>query len=60
MTIFREEVVIGGKPLIIETGLLAGQAGGAVTVRYGDTFVLATATASPTPREGIDFFPADL
>ncbi len=52
---FRAEV--GGKPLIFETGKLAGQAGGAVTVRQGDTWVLATATMAQLPREGTDFFP---
>ena len=41
---------LGGAPVIIETGKLAGQAGGAVTVRSGDTIVLATATASSEPR----------
>ncbi len=48
---------LGGRLLSIETGKLARQAGGAVLVRYGDTAVLATATASAEPREGIDFFP---
>ncbi|MDD3828155.1 MAG: polyribonucleotide nucleotidyltransferase [Anaerolineae bacterium] len=48
---------MGGKPLTIETGDLAMQAGGAVVVRLGDSVVLCTATASKTPREGIDFFP---
>jgi polyribonucleotide nucleotidyltransferase len=48
---------IGEHQIIIETGKLAGQAGGAVTVRCGDTVVLATATAAKEPREGIDFFP---
>ncbi len=47
---------IAGRTLSIETGKLAGQAGGAVTVRYGDTMMLGTATASK-PRPGIDFFP---
>ncbi len=47
----------GGKSLVIETGKVARQAGGAVTVRLGDTVVLVTATAAETPREGIDFFP---
>ncbi|HWQ27856.1 MAG TPA: polyribonucleotide nucleotidyltransferase, partial [Dehalococcoidia bacterium] len=51
------ERLLGGKPFIIETGKLAGQANGAVTVRYGDTVALVTATMSPSPREGIDFFP---
>jgi polyribonucleotide nucleotidyltransferase len=48
---------IGEHQIVIETGKLAGQAGGAVTVRCGDTVVLATATAAKEPREGIDFFP---
>ena len=48
---------IGGRQLEISTGQLAGQAGAAVTVRYGDTVVLATATMSKVQREGIDFFP---
>jgi len=46
---------IGEHPISIETGKLASQAGGAVTVRSGDTIVLAT--ASEEPREGADFFP---
>ncbi|UBH09572.1 polyribonucleotide nucleotidyltransferase [Macrococcus armenti] len=45
-----------GRPLIIETGQLAKQANGAVLVRYGDTVVLSTATASKEPRD-VDFFP---
>ncbi len=48
---------IGGKVMTVETGKLAAQAGGAVTVRVGDTMVLATATMSSKPREEIDFFP---
>jgi polyribonucleotide nucleotidyltransferase len=47
----------GGRTLSIETGVLAAQAGGAVTVRYGDTVLLATATMSKEVRSGIDFFP---
>jgi polyribonucleotide nucleotidyltransferase len=47
---------IGDRDLIIETGHLAGQANGAVTVRYGDTVVLVTACMGP-PREGVDFLP---
>jgi polyribonucleotide nucleotidyltransferase len=47
----------GGRTLTIETGVLAAQAGGAVTIRYGDTVLLATATMSKEPRAGIDFFP---
>ncbi len=48
---------IGDHTITIETGKLAGQAGGAVTLRCGDTVILATATASKEPREGVDFFP---
>src|SRR5437868_5084543 len=47
----------GGKTISFETGKLAKQAGGAAVVRLGDNVVLATATANPDPREGIDFFP---
>ncbi len=48
---------IAGKQLIVETGLLAQQASGSVTVRYGDTMVLATATMSSRKVTGIDYFP---
>ncbi len=48
---------VGGKEWTIETGKLAKQANAAVTVRYGETVVLVTATASDQPREGVDFFP---
>lgn len=51
------EMEIGGRKLIVENGKMAKQANGAVLVRYGDTVVLVTATASDEPREGIDFFP---
>lgn len=51
------EMQLGGRKLVVESGKLAKQAGGAVLVRYGDTAVLVTATASAEPREGIDFFP---
>jgi polyribonucleotide nucleotidyltransferase len=47
----------GGRTLTLETGVLGAQAGGAVTVRYGDTVLLVTATMSKEPRAGIDFFP---
>lgn len=49
--------MMGGKELIIETGRLAQQAGGAVTVRLGDTMLFCSATMSKTVREGQDFFP---
>ena len=48
---------IAGRELTIETGKLANQAGGAVTIRYGDTMVLVTACVSPTARDGVDFLP---
>ena len=56
-SILTKEIEIGGRPLILETGRVARQAGGAVLVRYGETVVLVTATMSKNMREGIDFFP---
>ncbi|NLN17986.1 MAG: polyribonucleotide nucleotidyltransferase [Firmicutes bacterium] len=50
------DLELGGRPLRLETGKLAGQANGSVLVRYGDTVVLVTATMSDA-RDGIDFFP---
>ncbi|MBI3286695.1 MAG: polyribonucleotide nucleotidyltransferase, partial [Chloroflexi bacterium] len=51
------QTTLGEHPISLETGKLAGQAGGAVTVRSGDTVLLATATAAKEPREGLTFFP---
>ena len=51
------EYQLAGKPLVIETGKMAGLANGSCLVKLGDTTVLATATASAKPREGIDFLP---
>ena len=51
------ETTLGGRKFVIETGKMAKQANGAALVRYGDTVVLSTATASEKPRDGIDFFP---
>lgn len=48
---------VGGKLMEIEVGKVAEQANGAAVVRYGDTVVSVTATASAQPREDIDFFP---
>ncbi len=48
---------VGGKPITFETGKLAGQAGGAVTIQLGDSVVFAAATMGKEPREGQDFFP---
>lgn len=56
-TIIKKSMSLAGRELSIETGHLAKQASGAVLVRYGDTVVLVTATASKEPREGVDFFP---
>ena len=56
----KHEVTVelaGGKRLNFETGRMAKQASGAVLATLGDTVVLATAVASPDPREGVDFFP---
>ena len=53
----RKEIQVGGKPLIVETGKMARQADGAVTVRCGDTVVLVTVCAAKSPREGVDFLP---
>ncbi len=47
----------GDGEITIETGKLAGQANGAVTVQHGDTIILVTATAADEPRAGVDFFP---
>ncbi len=46
-----------GRPLTVETGKVAGLANGSCIVRYGDTTILACATASEKPRDGIDFLP---
>jgi polyribonucleotide nucleotidyltransferase len=48
---------IGSQTVTFETGKLAGQAGGAVTIRMGDSVIFAAATMSDQTREGIDFFP---
>ena len=48
---------LAGRDLTVTLGKVAEQAGGACLVQYGDTVILATATASKKPREGIDFFP---
>ena len=48
---------VGDKQLIIETGKLAKQADGAVTVQLGETIVIVAAVAATKPKEGQDFFP---
>src|SRR5882724_4648396 len=55
--IHKVSLELGAQTLSIETGKLAKQAGGSAFVRFGDSVVLACATANQDPREGIDFFP---
>ena len=57
MNVHRFTAMLGDEEIIIETGKLAQQAGGAVTVQQGDTLLLVTATMARAPREGIGFFP---
>ena len=51
------EYELAGRKLVVESGKMAGLANGSVLVRYGETVILACATASPAPRDGIDFLP---
>ena len=51
------EYKLAGRPLVVETGKVAGLANGSALVRYGDTVILASATASERPRDGINFLP---
>jgi len=51
------ETEYAGRPLKVEVGKVAGLANGSCLIRYGDTVLLACATASAKPREGIDFLP---
>jgi polyribonucleotide nucleotidyltransferase len=53
----RKVIELGAESLVVETGRMARQADGAVTVRYGDTMVLVTAVAAKSAREGVDFLP---
>jgi len=53
----RIEIPAGERPIVLETGKFAKQAGGAVTARLGDTMVLSTATRSEAPRPGATFLP---
>ena len=57
MSIKKASIEIAGKKLTVETGILAKQSSGAVTVRYGDTLVLCTVNSADEPKEGINFFP---
>ncbi|MDY6910314.1 MAG: polyribonucleotide nucleotidyltransferase [Thermodesulfobacteriota bacterium] len=51
------QVEVGGRPLVLETGEVARQAGGSILARYGDTVVLVAAVQEDRVREGIDFVP---
>lgn len=51
------EYKLAGRPLVIETGKMAGLANGSCLVKYGDTIILAAVTASKKPRDGINFLP---
>lgn len=53
----RYTAVVGDQEITFGTGSLAGQAGGAVTIYFGDCMLLATATMARSAREGLDFFP---
>ena len=53
----RTTANVGGQTITFETGKLAGQAGGAVTIQLGDSMIFAAATMANEPRQGIDFFP---
>ncbi len=53
-------VDLAGKTLTIETGLMARQAAGSVTVRLGDTILFSAVTNKSEPREGVDFFPLQI
>ena len=53
----KVEIELGGRTLTIESGKLARQANGAVTVRYGDSMVISTVCSNTEPRLGFDFFP---
>jgi polyribonucleotide nucleotidyltransferase len=53
----RLEIPVGERSVVLETGKLAKQAGGAVTARLGDTMILSTATRSQAPRPGATFLP---
>jgi polyribonucleotide nucleotidyltransferase len=55
--VFSVSAEIAGRTLTLEAGKFAEQADGAVTVRYGDTMLLATVVGAREPREGVDFFP---
>lgn len=48
---------LAGRTLTVDIGRVCAQANGAALLKYGETTVLSTATASDKPRDGVDFFP---
>ena len=54
----REELIWGGRKLVLETGKMARQADGAVVATYGETTVLATVVSAKEPKPGFDFSPS--
>jgi len=54
---YKVELEVGGRQLVIESGHLAKQANGAVTVSYGDSMVISTVCSNQEPKLGFDFFP---
>lgn len=60
MSVKVYETEVAGRKLKVEIGKVAGLANGSAVISYGDTVVLAAATASEKPRDGIDFFPLSI
>jgi len=60
MTYPQTTIVLNGKTITIETGRFGAQASGSVTVRCGDTIVIASCVASNKVKEGIDYFPLSI
>ena len=54
---FSASTKIGDVEIMLESGKLAGQAGGSVVCHLGETILLVTSTASRAPKEHLDFFP---
>ena len=59
-TIHKVEIDLAGTTMKFETGRMAKQAGGSVTIQIGDTILMSAATAAKEAREGIDFFPMQI
>ena len=53
----KQTIELAGKTLTLETGVMAKQSSGSVTVTYGETVVLCTVNAEREPKKGINFFP---